>query len=455
MKFKPHDYQRRCIQFIIDHPEAGLFLDMGLGKTVITLTAVRYLLYDSFEVSKVLVIAPLRVAEDTWTREAEKWDHLKDLRISRILGSAKERELAAAADADIYVTNRENVVWLVRNLKKWPFDMIVIDELSSFKSPQSQRFKALRKVRLFASRVVGLTGTPAANGLMDLWAEIGILDGGKRLGRFITRYREEYFRPGWVSPQGIVYKYEPKPDAMRRITEKISDITISLKAADYLQLPDEIESIVEVAMPEKAKREYDIMERDAVLELEEAEITALNAAAVLTKLTQIADGFAYDSAGKAVRIHDAKTEALKEIIEQADSPVLVFYQYREDAEHLMEAVPGARPLHTESDIKAWNDGKIPVLLTHPASAGYGLNLQDGGHVIVWYGLTWSLEQYLQANARLHRQGQTKPVLVYRLLAKDTVDEEILRRLDKKSATQDAVLAILKDRKKHLEERSMT
>ena len=295
-------------------------------------------------------------------------------------------------------------------------------------------------------RIVGLTGTPTSNGLMDLWAEIGLLDNGERLGWFIGRYREAYFRAAWISPSGIVYKYTPKRGALEAITKRINDITISMKAEDYLELPDEIDSVIEVELPDKAKKSYKKMEREALLELDDEQITALNAAAVVSKLTQISNGFIYDENGNAIRIHDAKTDALKEVIEQADGPVLVFYEFKEDAEHLMEAIPGARPLHTESDIKAWNDGKIPVLLTHPASAGYGLNLQDGGHVIVWYGLTWSLEQYLQANARLHRQGQKKPVLVYRLLAKGTVDQEILESLDRKDATQSAVLDILKKRR---------
>lgn len=453
MMFVPHEYQKRCIKFILEHPAAGLFLDMGLGKTVITLTAVQELMYDRYEIGRVLVIAPLRVAEDTWSREVSKWDHLQDLKISKVLGPAKNRILALSEDADVYVVNRENVSWLVDYLEKhrtvWPFDMVVIDELSSFKSWQSQRFKSLRKVRPHISRIVGLTGTPAANSLMDLWAEIGLLDGGERLGRFIGRYREAYFRAAWVSPSGIVYKYTPKRGALEAITKRISDITISMKAADYLELPDEIDSVIEVDLPEKAKAAYQKMEREALLQLEDEQITALNAAAVISKLTQISNGFIYDEDGSAIRIHDAKTEALKEIIEQADGPVLVFYEFKEDAEHLMEAIPGARPLHTESDIKAWNDGKISVLLTHPASAGYGLNLQDGGHTIVWYGLTWSLEQYLQANARLHRQGQQKPVLVYRILAKGTVDQQILESLDKKDATQNAVLEILKKRRAKL------
>ena len=453
MKFIPHEYQKRCIDFILNHPEAGLFLDMGLGKTVITLTAVQSLMYDSFEVGKVLVIAPLRVAEDTWSREAGKWDHLKGLRISKVLGSADQRKAALSQAADVYVTNRENTQWLSEYLSDqkqgWPFDMVILDELSSFKNSQSQRFKALRKARPYVRRIVGLTGTPAANSLMDLWAEIRLLDNGERLGRFIGRYRSAFLRPAKMGPQGVVYQYSPRPGAMQEITNRISDITVSMKASDYLMLPEQIDSTVGVDLPERAEKLYRTMEREALLQMEDTEISALSAAAVMTKLTQIANGFVYDDTHQATRIHEAKTEALQEIIEQADGPVLVFYEFKEDAEHLLQEIDGAVKLDTEDDITRWNAGKIPVLLAHPASVGYGLNLQDGGHTIVWYGLTWSLEQYLQANARLHRQGQQKPVLVYRILAKGTVDQQILESLDKKDATQNAVLEILKKRRANL------
>lgn len=421
-----------------------------VSKTVISLTAAQSLLYDSFDVSKVIVIAPLRVAEDTWSREAAKWDHLSGLRISKVLGSLKRREQAIRADADIYVTNRENVVWLQeymnRNKDIPRFDMIIVDELSSFKSNQAKRFKALRVIRSYAKRIVGLTGTPAANSLMDLWAEIGILDGGDRLGRFISQYREAFFRPGWCSPSGIVYKFVPKPGAMQQITKRISDITISLKASDYLDLPDEIEDVIYVELPEDAAKQYRDMEREALITVGNDQITALNAAAVMTKLTQISNGFVYNDGHEPIRIHDAKTEALQEIIEAADSPVIVFYQYREDADHLLKTIQDSKLLRDEEDIKNWNEKKIPVLLVHPASAGYGLNLQQGGHIIVWYGLTWSLEQYLQANARLHRQGQDRSVLVYRILSKGTVDQQILESLDAKDATQNEVLEILKKRR---------
>lgn len=453
MRFEPHDYQKRCIEFILEHPEAGLFLDMGLGKTVITLTAIQELMYDRYEISKVLVIAPLRVAEDTWSREADKWDHLRDLTISKILGPAADREQRLAAKADIYVINRENVVWLIKELRarkeRWPFDMVVIDELSSFKSSQAQRFRYLTKVRPFISRIVGLTGTPAANSLMDLWAEMRLIDQGERLGRFIGNYRNAYFRPGFIAPSGVVYKYVPNRGALEQITKRIADITISLKAEDYLQMPDQIDSVIEVDIPKKARDAYSKMEREAFLRIDRDQITALNAAAVISKLTQISNGFVYGEDHKPIRIHDAKTQALEEIIEQADGPVLVFYEFQEDAGHLVEAI-GAEILKTEADISKWNRGEVPVMLAHPASVGYGLNLQEGGHTIVWYGLTWSLEQYLQANARLHRQGQQRPVLVYRILARDTVDRQILESLDRKDATQSAVLEILKNRRKDID-----
>lgn len=455
MEFRPHEYQQRAIDFILDHPAAGLFLDMGLGKTVITLTAVRELIYERFEISKVLVIAPLRVAWDTWTREADKWDHLQNLRISRVLGSAADREAALSESADVYVINRENVSWLVGHWadkkERWPFDMIVIDELSSFKSSTSKRFKDLRRVRPMADRIVGLTGTPAGNGLLDLWAEIYLLDRGERLGRSITGYRNTYFTPGW-SNNGIVYKWNARPEALQAITSQISDITMSMKSADYLQLPPVIESTISVTMDARTEAAYREMERTSVFEIEDEEATALNAAAVVSKLLQISNGFAYadtynDKERKAIHLHDLKLEALKEIIEQADGPVMVFYRYLADKDRMLKEIRGARALMDNDDISDWNSGRIPVLLAHPASVGYGLNLQDGGHTIVWYGLTWSLEEYQQANARLHRQGQKKPVLLYHLVTKGTVDEQVLSRLRGKDQTQSMLIDILKERKR--------
>jgi len=407
-------------------------------------------MYDRFEVSRVLVVAPLRVAEDTWSREADKWDHLKDLRISKVLGSAADRVSALHADADVYVTNRENVSWLVKfyiqQKKGWPFDMLVIDELSSFKSSQAQRFKALKKVRAVTDRVVGLTGTPAGNSLMDLWAEMYLLDRGDRLGPTLTSYRSNYFRPGYGNGV-VVYKWEARHGAMQEITKRISDITMSMTAGDYIDLPDQIDSTIEISLSDKAMAAYKDMEREALLQLDGTEITALNAAALTSKLLQIASGFIYDEDHEIKRIHTEKTDALDEIIEASDGPVIVFYTFTADRDHLLEHYKGrAKLLKTDEDIEQWNEGKTDILLAHPASVGYGLNLQDGGHIIVWYGLTWSLEQYSQANARLHRQGQTKPVLVYQLIAKGTADEDVSANLKRKDRTQNALIEVLKDRR---------
>lgn len=449
MIYKAHSYQERAKNFIEDHEAAGLFLEMGLGKTVITLTAIDELMNDRFEVSRVLVIAPLRVAEDTWSRESKKWDHLKHLRISKILGSAADRKAALKKDADIYVINRENVAWLVEYLEKerikWPFDMIVIDELSSFKDNQAKRFKALRKVRPLVDRIVGLTGTPAANSLMDLWAEMYLLDRGERLGRTLTAYRGNWFRPGYMNGP-VVYKWEPRRGALEDITKRIADITVSMKAEDYLTLPDKIETTVSVTLDEKALKTYKIMEQESLLELEGEEIAAMDAAAVMSKLLQLANGFIYGSDHNAVHIHDAKLEALEEIIEAADSPVLVFYNFQADKDQILAKFKDARLLTNDKDIEDWNKGEVPILLAHPASAGFGLNLQDGGHIMAWYGLPWSLEQYLQAVARLQRQGQKYPVMVYHIIAAGTVDEQVARSLAAKDMTQSTMINILKERK---------
>ena len=449
MKYKAHSYQERAKNFIEDHEAAGLFLEMGLGKTVITLTAIDELMNDRFEVSRVLVIAPLRVAEDTWSRESKKWDHLKHLRISKILGSAADRRAALKKDADIYVINRENVVWLVEYLEKerikWPFDMIVIDELSSFKNNQAKRFKALRKVRPMVDRIVGLTGTPAANSLMDLWAEMYLLDRGERLGRTLTAYRGNWFRPGYMNGP-VVYKWEPRRGALEDITKRIADITVSMKAEDYLTLPDKIETTVSVTLDEKALKTYKVMEQESLLELEGEEIAAMDAAAVMSKLLQLANGFIYGTDHRAVHIHDAKLEALEEIVEAADSPVLVFYNFQADKDQILAKFKDARLLTNDKDIEDWNEGKVPILLAHPASAGFGLNLQDGGHIMAWYGLPWSLEQYLQAVARLQRQGQKYPVMIYHIVAAGTVDEQVVRSLAAKDMTQSTMINILKERK---------
>lgn len=450
MQYKPHEYQSRMTERILEQDRIGLFLSMGLGKTVITMTAIDELIYDRFEIQRVLVIAPKRVAEDTWTREAAKWDHLQELRISPVLGSAKERTEALDADADLYVIGRDNVVWLVELLQKrrkgWPFDMIVIDELSSFKSPQAKRFRALRKAVPCAKRVVGLTGTPSPNGLMDLWAEIYLLDQGERLGRTIGWYRDEYFRPGLRNGY-VVYKWEPRRGSREKIEKAISDICVSMSAEDYLELPERIDNVIPVRLSESEKLIYDQMERDQLLQLDEDEtVVALNAAAVMSKLLQIANGAVYADGGDVIRMHDRKAEALEEIVDTTDEPVLVFYSFRHDLEVIRERLPEARTLEGPEDIAAWNRGEIRVLLAHPASVGYGLNLQEGGHIIVWYGLTWSLELYQQANARLHRQGQDRPVIVHHLIAEGTADEQVLRALQAKDTSQAALLAALKERR---------
>ena len=445
MKFIPHDYQKRAIDMVERLSHVGLFLDMGLGKTVITLTAVNDLMYDYFEIRKVLVIAPLRVAEDTWSRESKKWDHLNGLTISKILGTAAQRKAAVEAEADIYVVNRENVVWLTKNCKKWDFDMIVIDELSSFKNPQSKRFRALRKVIPKSSRVVGLTGTPSPNSLMDLWAQIYLLDRGERLGQTLSAYREEFFTPG-AHNGCVVYKWNLRKGGLQEIEKRISDICISMSAKDYLTLPKRIDNEIPIRLSEEELALYKNMEREQLLHLgEDSDIVALNAAAVMAKLLQIANGSVYDTDGRAINIHQRKTEALQDIVEDTDSPVLVFYSFRHDLEAILTSVPDAKELKSPKDIKDWNSGNIRVLLAHPASVGYGLNLQEGGHTIVWYGLTWSLELYQQANARLYRQGQEKPVIVHHLIAEGTVDEQVMKALQTKDTSQAALLAALKER----------
>ncbi|ERL19798.1 SNF2 domain protein [Oribacterium sp. oral taxon 078 str. F0263] len=403
-------------------------------------------MYDYFNITKVLVIAPLRVAEDTWSRESEKWDHLKDLRISKILGTAAQRKAAAEAEADIYVINRENVVWLVENCKRWDFDMIVIDELSSFKSPQSKRFRALRKVIVKSPRVIGLTGTPSPNSLMDLWAQVYLLDRGERLGRTLGAYREEFFQPGARNGY-IVYKWDLRKGAREAIEKRISDLCVSMSAKDYLTLPKRIDNVIPIKLSEQELGLYKTLESEQLLHLsEEDDIVALSAAAVMTKLLQIANGRAYNTEGEPVDIHRKKLEALQEIIEDTDSPVLVFYSFRHDLEAIRGSIPEARELGGPKDIKDWNEGRVRILLAHPASVGYGLNLQDGGHTIVWYGLTWSLELYQQANARLYRQGQEKPVIIHHLVAEGTVDEQVMKALEAKDMSQAALLAALKERR---------
>ena len=450
MKYKAHGYQKKATERILQQKRVGLFLDMGLGKTVITLTAIKELIED-FAIWKVLVIAPKRVAEDTWSREHEKWDHLSGLRISKVLGTPSQRMKALKAEADIYVIGRDNVKWLVELMgKSWPFDMVVIDELSSFKNPSAQRFKALRKVIPASDRVVGLTGTPSPNGLMDLWAEIYLLDRGERLGTTISAYREKYFRAGARNGY-IVYKWEPYSYSQKEIERKISDICMSMSAEDYLELPERIDNEIKIQLSEKEMKQYNQMERDQLLRIDDETVVALNVAAVMNKLLQMANGSVYADGGDVVRIHEKKLDALEEIIDTTGEPVLVFYSFRHDLEAIKKRIPDARELESSEDIARWNQGEIPVLLCHPASVGYGLNLQDGGHVIVWYGLTWSLELYQQANARLFRQGQQKAVIIHHLIAEGTVDEQVMRALQHKDTSQSALLAALKERRESNEQ----
>lgn len=445
-----HNYQTFAVQHIISHPEAGLLLDMGLGKTVSTLTAIKKLMDEYLEVNKVLIIAPKRVAESTWCDEIEKWEHLKGLTVSKILGSQKQRKEALKASADIYTINRENVVWLVSHLQGyWPFDMVVIDELSSFKSSKSARFRALRLVRPKTNRVVGLTGTPAPNGLIDLWSQIYLLDMGARLERTITAYRTKYFRPGRTNGQ-IVFDYKLNNGSEEAIYKQIGDICISMKAEDYLQLPERIDRTVDVHLTEKLAEQYMEFEKEQVLALEneDGDISAVNAAALSNKLLQFSNGAIYDSERNVHEIHSEKLEALEEIVEAANGQsVLVFYSFRHDVSRIMRKLKSFHPkeIGGPEDIKAWNDGNLPLLLAHPASAGHGLNLQGGGHIIVWFGLPWSSELYQQANARLYRQGQSKPVIIHHLIAKGTMDEDVMKALGNKIDKQEALMQAVKAR----------
>ncbi|MCI1574722.1 MAG: DEAD/DEAH box helicase [Weizmannia coagulans] len=446
MKFKPHEYQKYAIKQILENPAAGLFLDMGMGKTVSTLTAVAELLYDRFEVSKVLVIAPKRVAEDTWSRETEKWDHTRFLRVSKVLGSREKRIEALSRAADIYVINRENVEWLVNFYKtKWPFDMVVIDELSSFKSSKAKRFRALKKVRPFIKRIVGLTGTPAPNSLIDLWPQLYLLDGGERLGKTVTSYRNKYFTPDQRN-RNIIYSWRLRPEAEKEIHEKISDICISMQAKDWLKLPKRIDNIVRIPLDAKSKQKYKQLEKDLLLPFADSDVVADTAAVLSNKLLQLANGAIYDENGDVQEVHTAKLDKLEDIVEEANGqPILVFYTYKHDLARIQKRFKQARILDTSADIADWNAGKIEILLAHPASAGHGLNLQDGGHIIVWFGLTWSLELYQQANARLDRQGQKQSVIVHHLVADGTVDLDVIKALENKATGQDALLEAVKAR----------
>lgn len=440
MKYKPHNYQTYATDFILEHPEAAVFLDMGLGKSVITLTALLDLCLDRFEISKVLVIAPLRVARDTWSAEIRKWDHLKSFTYSVVVGTASERKAALQKKAHIYLINRENVSWLVEESgHPFDFDMVVIDELSSFKSYQAKRFRSLLKVRPTVKRIVGLTGTPSSNGLMDLWAEFRVLDLGKRLGRFITHYRNTYFQPDKRNGM-VIYSYKPLPGAEEAIYSQISDMTISMKAVDHLDMPECIINEVRVSLSEEERQKYDTLRDDLILSIGDSDIDAANAASLSNKLSQMANGAVYGEKKSVHHIHDHKLDALEDLIESANGkPVLVAYWFKHDLERI-KARFKVREIKTSKDITDWNDGKILVAVIHPASAGHGLNLQAGGSTLIWFGLTWSLELYQQTNARLWRQGQkSATVVIHHIIAEDTIDELILKALHKKEKSQDALI----------------
>ena len=448
MKYKPHEYQAYATEYILNHPIVAVLLDMGLGKSVITLTAIFDLTLDSFLVRKVLVIAPLRVARDTWPAEIEKWDHLKGLKYTVVVGSEVQRKTALMKRAQVYIINRENVEWLIsRSGIPFDFDMVVIDELSSFKSHQAKRFKSLMKVRPKVNRIVGLTGTPSSNGLMDLWAQYRLLDMGQRLGRFIGRYREDYFVPDKRNEQ-VIFSYNPKPGAEEAIYRLISDITISMEGADYLKLPELVINEVDVKLSEKEMKILDVMKRDLIATVKGEEITAANAAALSGKLLQMANGAVYDDQGTVLYIHDRKLDALEDLIEAANGkPVLIAYWFKHDLSRIQKRFE-VEVLSTSDSIKRWNDGEIPIAAIHPASAGHGLNLQAGGSTLIWFGLTWSLELYQQTNARLWRQGQKETVVIHHLIAKGTIDERVMKALNDKNNTQsaliDAVKATLKE-----------
>jgi SNF2 family DNA or RNA helicase len=457
VNFKPYAFQQYCIDRVIKDDAVGLYLDMGLGKTVITLTAINDLRLNRFLIHKCLVIAPKRVAETTWSREAKKWDHLRHLRISAVLGSKKQRLEALKNAADIYVINRENVTWLVEHYKTdWPFDMVVIDESSSFKNHKAKRFKALCWVRPHIKRIVELTGTPAPNGLLDLWAQLYLLDQGERLGKRITHYRERYFEPDQRS-RDVIFSYRPKPGADEAIRKKIADICVSMKAEDYLDLPDVTEVIVPVELDSKAKALYTKMEKEMLLDFDETIIDAGSAAVLTNKLLQLCNGAVYDEQRKVTEVHQCKIEAFLELVEGLNGqPALVFYSYKHDLDRLQQALSGTGLrvclLKGPEDEDGWNSHKIDILLAHPASCAFGLNLQEGGNQVIWFGLPWSLELYQQANKRLHRQGQKEKVIIHHLVVEGGVDEDVMKALESKSNTQEQLLEALKVRIQEIQRR---
>lgn len=444
MKYNPHNYQRFAAEFILEHPVCCLMLDMGLGKTVVTLSALWDLALDYFDIGKVLVIAPKRVATDTWPRELSKWEHLTGLTASLVIGNREQREKALNCPAFLYVINRENVCWLVEN-HRWGFDTVVIDELSSFKSNRTERFKAMKKVRPLVHRVIGLTGTPAPNSLLDLWPEMYLLDMGQRLGRFITGYRERFFTPDKRNRE-IVYSYKPREGAEDAIYSLISDICISMKAVDYLDMPERIDNRIEVEMSAKEKKIYDDFCRDMVVQIGDEELDAVNAGVLSGKLLQMANGAVYGDDRRVLPIHSRKLNALEDLVEAANGkPLLVAYWYKHDLARIRERFPEARCIDTSRDISDWNAGKVPLALIHPASAGHGLNLQEGGCTIVWYGLTWSLELYQQLNARLWRQGQKHTVVIHHIITKGTHDEDVMKALENKDMRQSNLIAAVRAR----------
>ncbi|MBS3985632.1 MAG: DEAD/DEAH box helicase [Selenomonadales bacterium] len=443
MKYEPHEYQVYATEYILQHPIAAILLDMGLGKSVITLTAIFDLTLDSFLIRKVLVIAPLRVARDTWPAEIEKWDHLRDLTYTVAIGNESQRKAALLQRVQVYLINRENVEWLVtKSGLPFDYDMVVVDELSSFKSHQAKRFRSLIKVRPLVKRIVGLTGTPSSNGLIDLWAEFRLLDMGRRLGRFIGNYREAFFTPDKRNGQ-VIFSYKPKPGAEEAIYRLISDITISMKGSDYLKLPELVMNEVPVRMSEPEAQHYQTMKAEMVLSFKHREIDAANAAALSGKLLQMANGAVYDGDGGVVKLHDRKLDALEDIIEAANGKsVLVAYWFRHDLERILERF-AAEKLDSAESIRRWNKGEIQLGVIHPASAGHGLNLQAGGSTLVWFGLTWSLELYQQTNARLWRQGQKDTVVIHHIIARDTIDEQVMKALKDKNNTQAALIDAVK------------
>jgi len=445
MRYVAHNYQNYAKNFILAHKVSALFLDCGLGKTITTLTAINELMYDSFEISKVLIIAPLRVAQSTWKEEIEKWDHLNLLRYSIAVGDEKERLKALKQNSDIYIINRENVDWLVtKSGIDFNFNMLIIDELSSFKSHTSKRFKSLLKIRPYFERVVGLTGTPSSNGLMDLWAEFRVLDLGERLGRYITHYRNEYFLPDKRNG-AVIFSYKPQPNAEERIYRRLSDMTISMKSTEYLKMPELILNELEINLDEEDQTKYKKFKKEMVMTIQEKEIDAINAASLSNKLIQLANGSIYDEDKKFYEVHNKKLDKLEEIIESANGkPVLISYWFKADKERIEKRFK-VKEIKTADDIKQWNMGIINLALIHPASAGHGLNLQSGGSTLVWFSLTWSLELYQQTNARLYRQGQKDTVVIHHLITKNTIDEDIMKSLKRKDKTQEALMKAVKAR----------